>query len=70
MEKEFAEQIERTRKRIAKCLNILEATFNELEYVFGQNPDWDAEIKWQVEDASCKLGFTLATLSNWFDEEK
>ena len=70
MAKDYTEQIERSRKRIAKCLNLLETTHNELEYVFEQNPDWNPDIKWQVEEASCKLGFTLATLSNWFDEEE
>ena len=64
------EQIERSRKRIAKCLNLLEAVHGELEFVFEQNPDWNPDIKWQVEEAACKLGFTLATLSNWYDDEE
>ena len=64
------EHIERSWKRIAKCLNLLEAVHGELEFVFEQNPDWNPDIKWQVEEASCKLGFTLASLSNWFDEEE
>ena len=60
------EYIEHSRKRIAKCLNLLEAVHGELEFVFEQNLD----IKWQVEDAACKLGFSLATLSNWYDDEE
>ena len=39
--KELLEQIERSRKRIAKCLNLLEAVHGELEFVFEQNPDWN-----------------------------
>ena len=64
------EHIERSRKRIAKCLNLLEAVHGELEFVFEQNPMWDVDIKWQIEEAACKLGFSLATLSNWYDDEE
>ena len=64
------EHIERSRKRIAKCLNLLEAVHGELEFVFEQNPMWDVDIKWQIEAAACKLGFSLANLSNWYDDEE
>ena len=70
MARDCTEQIERSRKRIAKCLNLLEAVHGELEFVFEQNPDWNPDIKWQVEEAVCKLGFPLATLSNWYDDEE
>ena len=70
MAKDCAEQIERSRKRLARCLNLLEAVTNELEFVFEQNPDWNSEIKWQIEEAAVKLGFALATLTNWYDDEE
>ena len=69
MAKDFTEQIERSRKRLANCLNLLEAVTDELEYVFEQNTDWNSEIKYQIEEAATKLGFSLATLTNWFDDE-
>ena len=69
MERDFTEQIERSRKRLAKCLNLLEAVTGALEFVFEQNRDWNSEIKYQIEEAACKLGFSLATLTNWFDDE-
>ena len=69
MERDFTEQIERSRERLAKCLNLLEAVTNDLEFVFEQNRDWNSEIKYQIEEAACKLGFSLATLTNWFDDE-
>ena len=69
MARNFTEQIERSRKRLAKCLNLLEAVTNDLEFVFEQNRDWNSEIKYQIEEAACKLGFSLATLTNWFDDE-
>ena len=70
MAKDCTEQIERSRKRLAKCLNLLEAVTNELEFVFERNPDWNSEIKWQIEEAAVKLGFALATLTNWYDDEE
>lgn len=69
MAKDFHEQIERSRKRLANCLNLLEATHDELEFVFEQNPEWNSEVKWQIEETAAKLGFALATLTNWYDDE-
>ena len=69
MARDFTKQIERSRKRLATCLNLLEAVTNDLEFVFEQNRDWDSEIQWQIEKAASKLGFSLATLTNWYDDE-
>lgn len=70
MARDFTEQIERSRKRLAKCLNLLEAVTNDLDYVFEQNMDWNSEIKYQIEEAACKLGFSLATLTTWYDDDE
>ena len=70
MAKDFTEQIERSRKRLANCLNLLEAVTDDLEYVFEQNTDWNSDVKYQIEEAATKLGFSLATLTNWFDDEE
>ena len=70
MARDFTEQIERSRKRLAKCLNLLEAVTNDLEFVFEQNRDWNSEIKYQIEEAACKLGFSLATLTTWYDDDE
>ena len=70
MARDCTEQIERSRKRLAKCLNLLEAVTGELEFVFEQNRDWNSEIKYQIEEAACKLGFSLATLSTWYDDDE
>ena len=69
MARDFTEQIERSGKRLAKCLNLLEAVTNDLEFVFEQNRDWNSEIKYQIEEAVVKLGFSLATLTTWYDDE-
>ena len=70
MARDFTEQIERSRKRLAKCLNLLEAVTGELEFVFEQNRDWNSEIKYQIEEAVVKLGFSLATLTTWYDDDE
>jgi len=67
-EKDYREQIDRSVKRLAKALNIIEALHNELEFVFNQNPNWNSEVDWQIEEAASKLGFALATLSTWYDD--
>ncbi len=70
MARDCTEQIERSRQRLAKCLNLLEAVTGELEFVFEQNPDWNSEIKYQIEEAAVKLGFSLATLTTWYDDDE
>ena len=70
MGKDCREQIDRSKKRLSKCLNLLEAVHDELEFVFEQRPDWNSAIQWQLDEAAVKLGFALATLSNWYDEEE
>jgi len=69
MAQEFEKQIENSRKRLAKCLNLLEAIHDELDYVFEQKPEWNSEIQWQMDEATVKLGFALATLTGWYDDE-
>ena len=66
-EKDYREQIDRSVKRLAKALNIIEALHGELEFVF-EHTDWNSEVNWQIEEAASKLGFALATLSTWYDD--
>ena len=70
MARDCTEQINRSCKRLAKCLNLLEAVTNDLEFVFEQNRDWNSEIKYQIEEAAVKLGFSLATLTTWYDDDE
>ena len=70
MAKDCREQIDRSKQRLAKALNIIEALHDELEFVFEQNRDWNSEVKWQIEEGATKLGFALATLTNWYDEDE
>ena len=66
-EKDYREQIDRSIKRLAKALNIIEALHDELEFVF-EHTDWNSEVNWQIEEAASKLGFALATLNRWYDD--
>ena len=66
-EKDYRENIDRSVKRLAKALNIIEALHQDLEFVF-EHTDWNSEVNWQIEEAASKLGFALATLNNWFDD--
>lgn len=70
MAKDFHEQIDRSQKRLANCLNLLEAIHDELEFVFEQRTDWNSDITWQLDEAAVKLGFALATLTNWYDDDE
>jgi hypothetical protein len=69
MDNEYTVQIERSRKRLSKALNLIEALTEDLEFVFEQRTDWNDSITWQIQEAATKLGFALATLINWYDEE-
>ena len=66
-EKDYREQIDRSVKRLAKALNIIEALHSDLEFVF-EHTDWNSEVNWQIEEAASKLGFALATLNRWYDD--
>ena len=66
-EKDYRENIDRSVKRLAKALNIIEALHQDLEFVF-EHTDWNSEVNWQIEEAASKLGFALATLSTWFED--
>ena len=67
-EKDYRENIDRSVKRLAKALNIIEALHQDLEFVFERRTDWNSEVNGQIEEAASKLGFALATLSTWFED--
>ncbi len=66
-QKDYREQIERSVKRLAKALNLIEALRDELQFVFEQT-DWNDEVKYQIDEAAAKLGFSLATLATWYED--
>lgn len=59
--------ISNAHKNIANALNIIEAAQQELYWAFDDMPDWNDDIKYQIQEAAEKLGYALATLTNWND---
>lgn len=57
-------------KQIAKSLNSIEDAYERLMFLFENHPEWENGIQYQIEEAVTKLGFALATLHNWFDDEE
>jgi hypothetical protein len=63
------ERIDNARKRIAKCLNMLEVTTQEVQWAC-ESEQWNDEVVYQIEEAATKLGYALATLYRWDDSEE
>jgi hypothetical protein len=63
------ERIDNARKRIAKCLNMLETTTQEVRWAC-ESEKWNDEVVFQIEEAATKLGYALATLYRWDDPEE
>lgn len=66
MEKD--KRIEESIKRISKALNLLEATTENLEWACDSH-GWDSGVVYQIKDAARYLGFALATLNRWYDDD-
>ena len=63
------ERINNAKYRIAKCLNMLETTVQEVKWAC-ESEKWNDEVAFQIEDAAIKLGYALATLYRWDDSEE
>ena len=62
--------VESATKRVARALNLVEASYVDLKFLYARNPDWDESLLYQIQEAASMLGYTLATLTNWDDEEE
>lgn len=62
------ERVERAKNSIAKSLNALETTAQELKWAC-ESQGWNEDIVFQLEDAATKLGYALATLTRWYEDE-
>ena len=60
-------RVKDARKRVAKCLNLLETASQDLKWAC-EAEHWNEDVTFQIDDAATKLGFALATLTNWDDE--
>jgi hypothetical protein len=62
-------RIEESKKMVAKAINILEAAVERVKWACDDG-DWDSGVAYQIEEAAEKLGYALATLTTWDDEDK
>jgi hypothetical protein len=67
MEKLSIERVENAKKRIAKILNMLQVTNQELKWAC-ESQNWNEDVIYDIEDAGLKLGYALASLMTWDDE--
>ncbi len=59
-------RIEESTVRIASAVNLIEATIEELQFVFDSKKEWNDEVLYQIKDGERLLGESLATLVNWY----
>ena len=60
-------RIDNSIKRIAKAINLLEVTKNELRWAC-ESMGWDDMVTYDIENAMATLGASLATLIRWNDD--
>jgi len=61
-------RVESSKDRIAKALNLLETTSQELKWAC-EDEEWNDDVVLQIDDAAKSLGYALATLVRWFSED-
>lgn len=59
--------IEDARRTLAKILNLLEGTVENVKWACDKEGWYDGVVD-QMKDASINLGFALATFTRWFDD--
>jgi len=62
-------RIEDAKRRVAKCVGMLETTSQELKWAC-EAEGWNDEVAYLIEEASTKLGYALAALVRWDDPEE
>lgn len=59
----------RSTEQLAKALNFIEEAHDNLKYRCDENPNRYSSLLYQLDDASARLGYALATLVGWVDDE-
>lgn len=62
------ERVENTKKRVAHALNLLEVGRQELGWAC-ESMGWNDEILCTLDAAAEKLGFALASLVRWNEDQ-
>ena len=69
------EDEERAKRRVEDLKQALADALNNIEWKVDrfnfecEQMGWDAGVAIQIDDACKKLGFALATLTNWYKDE-
>lgn len=64
-----ADRIESDKKKVAAILNKLETIRDDFEWIFEMKPEWYDGVKDYISKAAIELGYCLATLEGWYDDE-
>jgi len=67
---DYRADIEFSKKMLAEALNRIYAANERLEYVFENRRDWNSDVKFQIEEGATRLGYALACLTTWYDDEE
>ena len=69
-EDDYKSEISFVIKQLARSLNHGQAALEKLEYVFEVNPDWNTEVKYDIEAGLMRIGLALGCLETWDDDEE
>lgn len=67
---DYREDIEFVKQLLAGALNRISAANGRLEYVFENRRDWNSAVKDQIQEGAAQLGYALACLTTWYDDEE
>ena len=63
------ERVDELRQAIADALNNIEGRLDLFQFECKDN-NWNDEIVFQIEEGCLKFGYALATLDNWWKDDK
>ena len=65
------EIISLAQKRLANCMLELAAARENLECISSDDSDYDViDIRMDIDEGACKIGFALAALTDWRDSKE
>jgi hypothetical protein len=64
----IADDIKYATQKVAEALNALDVARSTLQRVEHKAPEWDMEVKYNIEEVSTELAYVLAALVTWWDD--
>ena len=59
--------IEKATQKVAEALTALDVARSVLKRVENRAPEWDMEVRYNIEEVSTELAYVLAALVTWWD---